>query len=278
MKYLIFGANGQLGSKFIERLTIDNIDYIALNHNDCDITDINSVQKVIKSFKPDFILNCAAYNLVDEAEKSSEIAYKVNQKATQNIAISAKEENAFLVHFSTDYVFDGNKGKLYSEKDITNPINEYGKSKLLGENAIKNILDKYLIFRLSWVYGNGKQNFIYKFNEWLSKNNVLNITEDEYSIPSSTNLIVNAVQKALQKNIFGLYHLVANSYCSRYEWANEIVKIRKMDIKLNPVSIKTFNLPAQRPYNSAMSNELLSNLIGPIPTWQEDLKDFLLKN
>ena len=275
MSYLIFGGKGQLGSKFEENFILRGEKFSSYDYDTCDITDINSVLKVVKNEKPKIILNCAAYNLVDEAEKDSSIAYRVNQSGTRNIAVAARETGVFLVHYSTDYVFDGNKGDTYTETDVTNPINQYGMSKLKGEDAVLEILDDYLIFRLSWVYGNGNQNFIHKLSQWAEKNKELNITENEYSIPTSVNLITDVTLKSLKKKLAGLFHLTPTGVASRLDWANEIVNLKNLDVKLNPVPIDFFNLPAKRPYNSAMSNHKISTLIRDIPDWKHDLKNFL---
>jgi dTDP-4-dehydrorhamnose reductase len=276
MKYLIIGDKGQLGSKFRDKFTTCGFDFLGVGSEICDITDIDSVYKTVSNFNPDIILNCAAYNLVDDAEKDNTLAFRVNQKGAKNLAEVASSKKSFLVHFSSDYVFDGDKGDLYIESDSTNPINEYGKSKLSGEKSLAEVCENYLIFRLSWVYGNGKQNFIYKFSEWASKNKVLNITEDEYSIPTSVNLISNVTMKALESGLNGLFHLTAGGIASRLDWANEIKNLKNMDVEINPVPISSFNLPAKRPFNSAMYNSLLSSLIGNIPDWKDDLKNFLI--
>lgn len=275
MSYLIFGGKGQLGSKFGEIFSSTGEKFSSYDYDKCDIADINSVLTIVKNDKPKVILNCAAYNLVDEAEKDSIEAYKVNQFGTRNIAIAARETGAFLVHYSTDYVFDGLKGQPYIETDNTNPINQYGMSKLKGEEAVLEILEDYLIFRLSWVYGNGNQNFIYKLNQWATNKKELNITDNEFSIPTSVNLISNLSLKALKKKLAGLFHLTPNGQASRLDWAQEIVKLKNLDVQLNPVPIEFFNLPAKRPYNTAMDNNKLSSFIRDIPDWKQDLTSLL---
>lgn len=274
MNYLIFGGKGQLGSRFEELFTQKGISFTSYDYDTCNIADVDAVMRIVRNDKPKIILNCAAYNLVDEAEKSNQTAYQVNKLGTHNIALAAKETRSFLVHYSTDYVFDGTKGEHYIETDGTNPLNEYGKSKLQGEKSVQAILDDYLICRLSWVYGNGQQNFIHKFKQWAATNKVLNITENEYSIPSSVNLITDATLKSISKNLSGIYHLVPNGLASRLDWANEIVKLYNLDVKINPVQIESFNLPAKRPLNSAMNNKKLSSLIGDFPDWKESMLHF----
>jgi len=161
MKYLIFGKDGQLAKEFQKTLEKQKKEFLSLSHNECDISDLNKVLKIFEDYKPDVVINCAAYNLVDKAESQYWEAYKTNALGVRNLAYASNIYNSYFVTYSTDYVFDGEKEDgLYTEEDTPNPLNEYGKSKLTGE---KWVLDgeKFLIFRTSWVYGNGKQNFIY---------------------------------------------------------------------------------------------------------------------
>mgnify|MGYP000187186654 CR=1 FL=1 len=166
-------------------------------------------------------LSAALYfilNLVDKAESDFKDAFRVNSVGSYNLAIACKEVKAKLVHFSTDYVFDGTKQGLYTEEDSPNPSNQYGKSKLLGEELIKQVLeDRFLIFRVSWVCGEGTQNFIYKFLQWAKDRDILQIAFNEVSVPTYTGFIVEKTLKALDKGLQGLYHLVPRGYASRYE-------------------------------------------------------------
>jgi len=181
------------------------------------------------------------------------------------------------VHFSSDYVFDGKKKNLYTEEDDTIPLNEYGKSKLFGEKAVLETKSPLLVFRTSWVYGNGKQNFIYKLMEWAKKNDSLKIAEDEISVPTSVRTIAEITLKALEDGLNGLFHLINSNYCSRYEWACEIFKILKKDQPLYPVSSDLFSLPAKRPGFSAMSNAKLKCFY-EINDWKKELNLFLGQN
>ena len=187
------------------------------------------------------------------------------------------ENGAFLVHYSSDYVFDGIKATgLYTEEDSPNPINEYGRSKLAGEKLLAESGAEYLLFRLSWVYGKGEQNFIYKFRQWAEKSNVLKIASDEVSVPTSTKTIVDITMKSIKKGLSGLYHLTNSGYASRYEWAKEILKLTGMKNVLYPINRESFGMPAVRPYFSAMDNTPVSDKTGiEIPYWQESLKVFL---
>jgi len=158
-----------------------------------------------------------------------------------------------MVHYSTDYVFDGTKLRPYTEEDIPHPLNNYGKSKLLGEELIKQtIQDNFLIFRVSWVYGKGKQNFIYKLLQWAREKEVLQVAFNEVSVPTYTGFIVKKTLKALEKALRGLYHLVPRGYASRYEWAKLTLKLLGINKVLIPAQKEIFNLPVRRPDFSAM--------------------------
>lgn len=279
MRYLIAGKNGQLAQAFIRKLHERRLDFLAPEEYDFDITDLNRVTEVVGSYKPDVIINCAAYNLVDKAEQESDAAFRVNASGPKVLATVAKSNNAILVHFSSDYVFDGTKENgLYNEGDITNPLNEYGKSKLSGEKFIQEETDRFLVFRLSWVFGEGKQNFIYKLKDWSKTNEFLKVACDEFSVPTYTYTVVDIAMKTLDKGISGVYHLTNSGFCSRYEWANLILKNLGINKFIRPVSMDIFNLPAKRPKFSAMSNIGISKLLDvDIPTWEEGVRSFLEK-
>ena len=277
MKYLIIGKNGQLGKEFIKTLDRRKKDFAALGHLECDISNLNQVLEISKSIKPDIVINCAAYNQVDKAEEDYTTAIKVNSLGVRNLAYASKKINAFLIHYSTDYVFDGKKENgLYTEDDFPNPLNEYGKSKLLGEIFIKEEIEKYLIFRVSWVYGEGKQNFIYKLMQWAKNNEYLKIAYDEISVPTSTRTIVEITLKSLDQELTGLYHLTNSGYASRYEWAKKVFEIKDINKFIKPVSSDIFDLPAKRPKFSAMSNERLKKILGiEINSWDKEIEKII---
>ena len=286
MKYLIIGKNGQLGREFLRVLGGDSagvgagVSVSSVGREECDITDLNQILNLFEAIKPDIVINCAAYNQVDKAEEDYIEAFKVNSIGIRNIAFASKKYNSFLVHYSSDYVFDGKKENgLYTEEDIPNPLNEYGKSKLMGEQLLKEEIERYLIFRVSWVYGEGKQNFIYKLMQWAKNSEYLKIAYDEISVPTSTRTIADTTLKAIENGLTGLYHLTNSGYASRYEWAKEILKIKNIDKFIKPVSSDIFELPAKRPKFSAMSNEKIKSLLDiDIKSWDEELKEILKGN
>jgi dTDP-4-dehydrorhamnose reductase len=278
MKYLIVGKNGQLAKAFARRLESISADYLAPEESQCDITDAAGVRDMVKSFRPGVIINCAAYNQVDRAELEQGIAFAVNAEGPRTLAEAARDQGALLVHFGSDYVFDGAKESgLYGENDATNPLNVYGRSKLAGEQAVQEVLaGRSLVFRLSWVFGEGQQNFIAKLLSWSRTQEFLRVAYDEISVPTWTGTVVEATFKALETGVTGQYHLTNNGYCSRYEWAREILRRKGIEKFIRPVSMDVFNLPAKRPRFSAMSNRMIIEKMKiTLPSWEEAVGLFL---
>jgi len=277
MKYLITGRNGQLAQAFIKHFEERSASFIAPDEAHLDITDYNCVTDAVTVHKPDVIINCAAYNNVDKAEQDMIVAFAVNATGPKHLAQAAARWKALLVHFGSDYVFDGAKENgLYVENDQVQPLNEYGKSKLAGERHVMEELDRCLILRLSWVFGRGKQNFIYKLGEWAKDSDYLKIACDEFSVPTYSNTVVDVTLRAIDQGLTGRYHLTNSGYCSRYEWAKVILSRLGIKKFVRPVSMDIFNLPAKRPKFSAMSNAKISGLLNTgIPAWEEAVTSFL---
>jgi dTDP-4-dehydrorhamnose reductase len=276
--FLILGANGQLGKQFKKELAAGGERVIAPEEWDCDITSFEKLAQYIESEAPTVIINCAAYNAVDQAEQQSDTAYLINSKSVEHIAKLCKQLGIFLVHYSSDYVFDGKKNNLYNENDVPNPLNVYGKSKLAGEEAVQRHGGSYLLFRTSWVFGSGTQNFIYKMNQWAEKNPVLKLSCDEVSVPTSTLDLVSLSLLSLKKGLKGLYHLTSSDYASRYEWGRYVVRLVSPQTIIIPVPMSTFSSAAQRPLFSAMSNTALERDLGiKIHNWQTAVEKFLME-
>ena len=277
MKYLITGKNGQLAQAFIKRFEERSIDFSAPDESQLDITNQRIVADVVSTLKPDVIINCAAYNFVDKAEQEKDTVFAVNATGPKNLAQAAASQKAILVHFGSDYVFDGLKESgLYIESDPVNPLNEYGKSKLAGELSVLEELDQCLVLRLSWVFGAGKQNFIYKLTEWAKNDEYLKIACDEFSVPTYTGSVVDITLKAIEQGMTGRYHMTNSGFCSRYEWAKLILSTVGATKFIRPVTMDTFNLPAKRPKFSAMSNSKLAGRLNvDIPSWEEAVRSFL---
>jgi len=277
MKYLIIGKYGQLAKEFQHLLSSKGEEYIALSHEEADVRDYVKLNRVFKAYKPGVVINCSAYNQVDKAESDYEEAMKVNALGPYNLALLCREHGSFLVHYSTDYVFDGSKREgLYTEADEPNPLNKYGLSKLLGERFAMQTAHNMLVLRVSWVFGEGTQNFIYKVLSWSKEREVLHVSVDEVSVPTWARRIALVSYEAIHKGLAGLYHLVSSGPASRYEWAKQVLKLCHKENLVVPVSADSFNLPAKRPKFSAMSNERISAELGiMLPDWESDLEEYL---
>ncbi len=276
MKVLITGVNGQLGLAFKKEFTRRKIPFCGADIATCDITKPQQILPFIDQQKPTVLINCASYNLVDEAQLNPDLAYLVNAQAVEQMAIACKERKIKLVHYGTDYVFDGRKKDLYLEDDSTNPLNVYGESKLAGENFVLSQSADHLVLRTSWVYGEGQQNFLYKVSQWAQKNKVLNISTDEISVPTSADDLVNVTLLALDRKLTGLYHLTSSGYASRYELAKYFVEQSGIDVTVTPVPLSFFQPKVPRPLFSAMSNHKISNDLSiTIPTWQQGVSEYV---
>jgi len=277
MKYLIIGKHGQLAKEFQHLLSSKGEEYIALSHEEADVRDYVKLKRVFEAYKPSVVINCSAYNQVDKAESDYEEAMKVNALGPYNLALLCREYGSFLVHYSTDYVFDGSKSEgLYTEVDEPNPVNKYGLSKLLGERFAMQTAHNMLLLRVSWVFGEGSQNFIYKVLSWSKEREVLQVSGDEVSVPTWARRIALVSYEAINSGLTGLYHVVSSGYASRYEWAKQVLKLCHKENLVMPVPADTFNLPARRPKFSAMSNERISAELGiRIPGWENDLEEYI---
>ena len=276
MKLVLTGANGQLGKAFCQEFTRNGISFCSADRTVCDITQEKQVEQVLDTQKPTVLINCAAYNLVDEAESNRQKAFDVNTYAVKILTQACHKRGIKCVHYSSDYVFDGKKGAPYTEEDFPSPLNVYGQSKLEGEAAVRAITQDYLIFRTSWVYGAGQQNFLYKLSQWAKTKDTIKVSDDEFSVPTFVEDIVQVTLKALEQELRGLYHLTSSGQASRFEWAKAFIKASGLQTQILPVAMSSFMLKAQRPAFSAMSNETLSDKLKiKIPSWQEGVEKFV---
>ena len=276
MKYLIAGASGQLANAFITRFQRDETAFEAPPESVFDITNADAVEQTIERAKPDIILNCAAYNAVDAAEENPAPAFSINADAVATLATAAARQGALLVHYGSDYVFDGKTDTPYTEDAPANPLNQYGKSKFAGERAALETADEALVLRVSWVYGDGTQNFLHKMMQWSKGRDSLKIVHDQISVPTYTADIVEYTLKAVEKGLRGLFHLTNSGYAPRCEVAEYFFKSLRRDMQIIPVNSDEFPSPVQRPRFSAMSNAAISEKIGcEIPSWQNALERFV---
>lgn len=283
MKLLLFGAMGQLGTE-LQRTLSPFGEVAAFDIHNLDLENTKDVRETIRSVRPDVIVNASAYTAVDQAERESEKAFKINGDIPGLFAEEASKLNAFLIHYSTDYVFDGTKGAAYQEGDETNPLGAYGKSKLAGEESIQAGNADYLILRTSWVYSRNRSSFVTKVLEWARKQEVLSIVSDQVSNPTWARMLADVTAQLLGKGLDclrehrGLYHVAGNGYASRLDWARKIIELdpNKHEQKVREiVSALTadFPTPAQRPLFSALDCSLFQSTFDiPLLNWEDALK------
>lgn len=275
MKYLITGGTGQLGHDIVKELiSRGGLNYLAPTTKEMNITNKDEVEKVILGYKPDIIFHCAAYTAVDKAEEDRENCYNVNVNGTKNIVEVAKRINAKVVYISTDYVFDGTKKTEYETEDITNPINYYGYTKLLGEKEVQQLND-YLIVRISWVFGENGKNFVKTMLNLAETKTELSIVSDQIGSPTYTKDLSKLLLDMIENNKKGLFFATNEDFCSWYEFAEYIFKINNINIKLNKVLTKDYKTLAKRPLNSKLSkNKLDEEGLTRLPSWQDAASRF----
>ena len=274
--YLITGANGQLGTELCYLLDDMELKYEATTLDNLDITDQQQVFETLRRVQPSHIIHCAAYTAVDKAEdEGRDLNYKVNVDGTRYLAAAAKELGIPLVYISTDYVFDGNlTDGEYLVDSPTNPMNEYGKAKLQGEEVVRDLLSDYYIIRTSWVFGKYGHNFVYTMRRLAKERTQLTIVNDQYGRPTWTRTLAEFVVFLLQnQSPYGIYHLSNDDACTWYEFAREILK--DTDVEVLPVTSAEFPQKAYRPKHSVMSLEKAKRLGFTIPTWRDALQQFL---
>jgi dTDP-4-dehydrorhamnose reductase len=277
LKILIFGADGMLGTDLVKTFSND-YEVIQSLERDLDITDRKAVEDRILALKPAWVINSAAYTDVDGAETNREKAFAVNSTGVENVALACSKAKAKLLHFSTDYVFDGTKKEPYTETDPTNPINVYGASKLEGENNVQKATKEYYILRTQWLYGKNGKNFVYTILKLLSERDELRIVNDQIGSPTYTVDLAKAVKEFVGKSPdYGIYNVANSGYCSWYDFAKEIaLKIQKTGVKITPVRSEEFPRPAKRPKNSKLDRNKFENAnLTPIRQWESALNDYL---
>jgi dTDP-4-dehydrorhamnose reductase len=284
-KILLTGAYGQIGWELQRTLsTLGHV--IACNHAEFDLGNPDQMVKQVRLHAPDVIVNAAAYTAVDIAEKEQDVAMQVNGTAPGLIAEEATRLGAWLIHFSTDYVFDGTKRSPYTEEMQTNPLNVYGKTKLKGEENVAAASNRHLILRTSWIYGDYRTNFLLAMLDLAEKGQVISAVSDQIGGPTWSRQVAQMTAQLIQQvghnpeseNLSGIYHLTAGDQASRYELAEAIFRCRqsltgKAMPKMKAVTSDKFPKPAKRPSYSVLSNKKLFETFNvEIPAWEEGLR------
>jgi len=258
MKILITGVNGQVGQALMRELTEHEL--IGLTRQDCDLTNLDQIRQVIDNHQPELIINPAAYTKVDQAEDEPELAFQINRDAPKVMAEKAREYNIPLIHFSTDYVFDGEKKEAYTEDDPTHPLGVYGQSKCAGEEAVQEVGGLTYILRTSWVYSNIGHNFYLTMKKLSQERDELKVVSDQMGVPTSNEFIaeqIKAIIPQLTDNNIGIYHIVPDGSCTWYEFAQTIIgqTNKRFNLQnLHPIITHEFQTKTQRPANSVLNN------------------------
>jgi dTDP-4-dehydrorhamnose reductase len=276
MRILVTGSKGQLAGDIISLAAQGGAQVAAHDMDTMDITDIASVSDIVREEKPEFIINCAAYNDVDGAESNWEDANLANGIGVKNLALAAKEQDAVLVHFSTDFVFNGRSKKPYTIADLPDPISSYGQSKLLGEEMTRQHAARSYIIRTSWLFGHGNFSFPLKVKQWAEQNDTLRIVDDQVASPTYSYDLAEAVLKLIATGSFGLYHITNSGHCSRHEWAKYILDSIGYKGTLIAAKSSEFKTAAKRPAFSVLDNFPLAQTIGNLlPSWKDATDRFL---
>lgn len=274
-KIWVSGANGQLGRAI--NTVVNKLKYEMLD-TDIDYLDITNIEDVLRfgeMNRPDIIINCSGMTDIHACEENMKMAYKVNALGARNLSIIARKLEAKLVQISTDDVFDGKSTKPYIEFDVTNPVTIYGKSKLAGENYVKELTYKHFIIRSTWVYGKG-ENFVKSFLKKVESGEELAIASDQFGSPTSAKELARFILHLVKTNEYGTYHATNKGICSRYEFAQEILKLTDKTAKLIPVPALQSDFSSVRPAYAVLDNFIMDLIhIYEFPDWRVSLAEYL---
>ena len=283
MKIALIGVDGQLGTDINSYFKEKGIELKGLvGLKDIDVCDYKMSDSILKSINPNLVINTAAFHDVDLCEDEVLSAFKVNVMGVKNLAMICKEINVPLMHFSTDYIFDGKKKKPYIEDDCARPLSLYGISKLAGEQVMQYILDKYYIIRLCGLYGHagcvgkGNINFVEQMIKLSENKKEIKVVNDQIVTPSSTMDVAKKLFELIQTGKYGIYHMTNTGSCSWYEFTCEIFKLMKLTTRVLPTTTDRFGAKARRPQYSVLDNSNLRKIgLADLRNWKEALKDYI---
>lgn len=276
MKILVTGVKGQLGYDVVREGESRGFEMFGTDVDNMDITDAGQVKQVIEDYKPDAVIHCAAYTAVDAAEDNRELCRKINVDGTRNIAEVCKTMDIPMMYFSTDYIFNGRGENFWKEDDEKQPLNVYGQTKYEGELAVQELIQKYFILRISWVFGVNGNNFIKTMLRLGKERGAVGVVSDQIGSPTYTYDLARLVIDMIQTDKYGAYHVTNDGLCSWYEFACEIFKQAGLNVKVTPLITAEYPAKAARPFNSRMSKDKLINAgFDMLPGWQDALGRYL---
>ena len=280
IQVLVTGGNGQLANCIKDVSTIKKGLYFRfVDVDDLDITNEHTVNEFFKKNHFDFCINCAAYTAVDHAEMNKEIAEKINSTGAAILARTCNKNKTILIHISTDFVFDGSQTRLYTEKDTENPISEYGRTKLLGEKAISENLEKHIIIRTSWLYSEHGNNFVKTMLRLGSERETLSVVADQIGSPTYAMDLAQVICDIIvKKTAFGTFHYSNEGVASWYDFAKAVFDISGISVELLPINTEAYPTPAERPRFSVMDKQKIKETFAvKIPYWRDSL-ELCIKN
>lgn len=292
MKILITGSRGQLGNELQKIIktgeaeigkiseNIKKSEVFPLDVEELDITKLDDVRMVLKDIKPDVVINCAAATNVDGCESNQDLAFKINAIGARNLAMVSEEIGAKLVQVSTDYVFSGIGDTPLTEFDLTVPYSVYGKTKLKGEEYVREFSSKYYIVRTAWLYGYVGKNFVYTMMNLGEQKDSLSVVNDQLGNPTHANDLAYHILKLIETDEYGIYHCTGKGECSWFDFATEIMKLSGRDCKVNPCTSEEYKSmypnSAKRPEYSSLDNMMLRSTVGDeMRDWKDALKTFM---
>lgn len=277
MRVGVTGANGMLGQDLVVVLRGRGHEVLAWAREDYDICDVTKVSAVVGETCPDLVVHAAAYTQVDKAENEPNVAHRVNGEGTRNMAMACRDRGIPMFYVSTDYIFDGTKGEPYMPGDAPNPINVYGHSKLLGEEAVRKLLEDYCIVRTSWLYGVHGQNFVYAILRLAQEKAELHVVNDQIGCPTWTGTLARALARLIEVKARGTCHVTDGCEgISWYDFAVAIVGMAGLTTEITPVSTVEFPRPARRPAYSVLSVSGTRPVLGyDFPAWTDSLRSML---
>ena len=270
MRILLTGAGGQLG--LAVRGAFERHALAPRTHNELDIAEPDAVEAALDAFAPELVLNAAAYTAVDKAEQEPEAAHRVNQAGPRTLALATARRAIPLLHISTDYVFDGEKGTPYLESDATHPLSVYGASKLAGEEEVRRANPRHFIVRTAWLYGPEGKNFALSIRAAAAREPRLRVVDDQWGSPSYAPHLAVALEQLIATEAFGTHHLANAGVTSRFEFARALLAALGSATPLEPIPTSAWPTPARRPRNTALASERATGIA--LPNWREGVRDF----
>jgi dTDP-4-dehydrorhamnose reductase len=274
-KILITGSNGQLGRAINKQYANTEFELVNTDVAELDITSVDAVVKMMREVKPYAIINCAAHTGVDACETDGENAYRINAIGPRNLSIAATEVGAKMVHVSTDYVFEGNGTKPYIEFDGVNPQGMYGRTKLAGENFVKEFAKDYFIIRTAWLYGDGK-NFVKTMLRLAETNDKVRVVGDQYGTPTSASELAKMIAHLVPTQNYGLFHGTCEGACSWADFAKEIFRLAGKTTEVEAITTAEYPTPAVRPAYSVLENYMLKLTTDfSFAPWEAAIKEYM---